>query len=355
MIALLILVGFVGLIAGGELLVRGASGLAVAASVSPLIIGLTVVAFGTSSPELAVSVASCFEGKTDLAVGNIVGSNVANVLFILGGAAIVAPLAVHLRLFKLDVPVMLAASGSLWLLGRDGALSRMDGLLLTSALIGYFYWTVTMGRREARELQKEYEDVLPQEPQSPRAVALDVLFVVVGLILLVCGADWLVDGCVRLAQLFNVSELVIGLTVVAVGTSLPELAASVLAAMRGHRDLAVGNVVGSNILNVLAVLGVSAIVAPAPGIGVGHQSIVFDIPVMIMVCAACLPALYSDLVVTRWEGVAMLALYGVYVGYIVYTAVNDITPTPRTTLFAAVGLLAMAVALSFPLKDRLRR
>ncbi|TWU00245.1 Inner membrane protein YrbG [Botrimarina colliarenosi] len=318
-IAFSILGGFVGLIIGGELLVRGASNLAAAFKVPPLIIGLTVVALGTSAPELAVSVQSCYVGKTDLAVGNVVGSNLANLLFILGTAALVGPLAVSNQLFRLDIPVMIAAAAALFALGSDGEISRGEGITLTIAMVLYLIWTVNEGKREGKKLEEELRELTPDPvPHNWRQFTANIASLIGGLILLVGGADWLVKGCVDLATQWGVSELVIGLTIVAIGTSLPELVISILASLRGKRDLAVGNVVGSNILNVLAVVGISASVAPA-GVNVDPQSLRFDIPLMLAVSAACFPIFLTGKQVSRLEGAAMLLFYVAYLAWLVYS------------------------------------
>lgn len=344
-VALLILCGLVGLIAGGELLVRGASSLAAAASVSPLVIGLTVVAFGTSAPELAVSVQACLNGSTDLAIGNAVGSNLSNVLLILGFSAIFFPLAVQARLFKLDFPVMLAAAVALLVVGWDGSLSRLDGVLMTLAMCGYFYWTIKQGRKESRQLAEEFEDIIPDgDPTTWKSICISLAQVAIGLVLLVGGSNLLVDGCVRLAEWFGVSELVIGLTVVAIGTSMPELVTSLVAAMRGHRDLAVGNVVGSNILNVLAVLGISALVAPE-GVAVSPRALQFDIPVMAAVSFACLPVFMSGHSISRIEGLAMFFLFVAYTAYIAWAAANSIDPGLFEAACFCLPLLAAAFAV----------
>lgn len=346
-IAFSILGGFVGLIVGGELLVRGASNLAVAAKVPPLIIGLTVVAFGTSAPELAVSVQSCYVGKTDLAVGNVVGSNLSNLLFILGTAAIVAPLSVSGQLFRLDIPVMIAAAAALYALGSDGELSPPEGITLTILMVLYLAWTVVEGKREGKKLEEELADLTPDPvPSTWREFTANGAAFVGGLILLIGGADWLVDGCVDLATRWGVSELVIGLTIVAIGTSLPELVISVLASLRGKRDLAVGNVVGSNILNILAVLGVSAVVAPA-GVAVDAQSLRFDIPLMVAVSVACFPVFLTGREVTRTEGAAMLLYYAAYLAWLVYSfGVADSAPSYGSLMGFLAPLAAAMVLLA---------
>ncbi len=340
--------GFVALIIGGELLVRGATGLAAAAKVSPLVIGLTVVAFGTSAPELAVSINSCYAGSTDLAVGNVVGSNICNILFILGLSATVAPLSVQSQLFRFDIPVMIAVAIGLWIVGLGGIITRVEGFVFTGLLIAYFWWTVVAGRREGRRLEEELEGVTPFPSMSGKwSILVDLAFLAVGLVALVVGSDWLVDACVELAIRLGVSDLVIGLTVVAIGTSLPELVTSLMAAVRGKRDLAVGNIVGSNILNILGVLGVSAIVAPA-GIPVDQQSLTFDIPVMVMVSLACLPIFWVGREISRSEGISLLVYYVAYLAMLIYSAKRDEPPARDETLaFVAVmlGIVALSVWL----------
>lgn len=346
--------GFVALIVGGEVLVRGASGLAVAAKVSPVIIGLTVVAFGTSAPELAVSITSCYAGSTDLAIGNVVGSNITNILLILGLSAVAMPLSVHVRLFRLDIPIMILSAVALWALAANGQLSRLEGVFLTIALVVYLTWTVIEGRREEREFMAEFgEDV--SEDNQPRRIPVPLClgFVIGGLGLLVLGSNWLVDACVELARWWGISELVIGLTVVAIGTSLPELVTSVMASLRGQRDLAVGNVIGSNIFNVLGVLGPSAVVAPH-AIGVDVQSLRFDIPIMVAVSITCLPVFLVGFRITRWEGLSMVGYYVLYIAYLTYHAKT--TPETPTAWITTLWLLApLAVILVVSLIGHLRR
>ncbi|MEM8864031.1 MAG: calcium/sodium antiporter [Planctomycetota bacterium] len=347
----MILGGFIALIGGGELLVRGATSLALAARVSPLVIGLTVVAFGTSAPELGVSIQSCATGATELAIGNAVGSNISNVLLVLGASAIAAPLAVHSRLFKLDIPVMVATAAVLWLMGADGQLSRMEGVVLVAAMIAYFFWTVRTGRKEQKQLESEL-GVLPNTASTkPTDLAIAAAQVLIGLALLVGGANYLVEGCVQLAAYFGVSELVIGLTVTAIGTSLPELVTSFMAALRGQRDLAVGNVVGSNILNIVCVLGISAVVAPN-SIGVTPDAKLFHMPVMLAVSVCCLPVFLTGSEIARWEGFAMLGYYIAYLAYVSYSASTTpvAVPTVTTTILFVLPLIALTFVSLFAAK-----
>jgi cation:H+ antiporter len=304
------------LVLGAEWLVKGASRLAAALGISPLVIGLTVVAYGTSAPEMAVSVKSALAGQGDLALGNVVGSNVFNVLFILGASAIVAPLAVSSQLVRLDVPVMIGLSILTLLLAGDGSIGRLDGAILFAGAVAYTVFQIRQSRREPAAVRDEYA----QEYGPGRSsTAANLAFVVAGLGLLVLGSRWLVSGAVAFAQSLGVSELVIGLTIVAAGTSLPEVATSILATVRGERDIAVGNVVGSNIFNVLAVLGLSALASPA-GLPAPAALVRFDLPVMIAVALACLPIFASGARIARWEGALFLCYYIAYTAYLVLAA-----------------------------------
>ena len=318
---LLFVLGLALLIAGSELLVRGASRLAAALGVSPLVVGLTVVALGTSAPELAVSVQSALSGQADLAVGNVVGSNILNVLLILGAAALIAPLVVAQQLVRLEVPLMIGVSLLLWALARDGAVGRPDGLLLLGG-VAYTLFSVRQSRKESAAVKQEYAEefaVSARETRRPGFVLRQLLLVGLGLVLLVLGARWLVGGAVAFARHLGVGELVIGLTVVAVGTSLPEIATTVVASLKGERDIAVGNVVGSNLLNILAVLGLTAVVAPG-GVPVSPGALTFDIPIMIGVAAACLPVFFIGGHIARWEGALFLAYYAAYTAYLILHA-----------------------------------
>lgn len=297
-------VGLAVLILGADTLVKGAARLAAAAGVSALVIGLTVVAFGTSAPEVAVAVQSALAGAPDVALGNVVGSNIFNVLFILGLGSLIVPLVVSAQLVRVDVPVMIGVSVLVLVLGADGHVGWIDGTLLLLGAIGYTTFLLRTGRRQRKA-------VPPGSPTDRNGPWRDLLLVAVGLALLVLGARWLLDGAVAMASAIGVSELVIGLTVVAAGTSLPEVATSLAASLRGERDIAVGNIVGSNIFNLLLVLGLAGVTAPG-GVGVSPGALTFDIPVMIVVAVACLPIFFTGYVIERWEGAVFLAYYVLY-------------------------------------------
>jgi cation:H+ antiporter len=307
----LLVVGFVALVGGGEVLVRGASGLALRFGLSPLVIGLTVVAFATSAPELAVTLDATLSGTPGIAVGNVVGSNVVNVLLVLGLTALVLPVAVRSSLVRTDVPIVIALSVLLLVLSLDGAVSRLDGLLLLVLLAAYVAYSVIVGRRQPNP--PAAVDAAPPRPLR------DAVLVTVGVVLLVGGARALVRGATDVAQAMGVSDLVIGLTVVALGTSLPELATSVIAAVKGEREMAIGNVLGSNIFNIGAVMGFAASVVPG-GVPVGASAVRFDMPVMIAVAVALLPIVFTGLTIARWEGGLFVGYYAAYVAFLLLAA-----------------------------------
>jgi len=293
----LFLVGLVLLLVGAETLVKGAVDLAVTFGISPLVVGLTVVAFGTSAPEAAVSVQSGFTGGGDLALGNVVGSNILNILLILGLSALVAPLIVSRQLLRFDVPVMIGVSFLPLLMGLDGRIGRIEGLVLFLGVVAYTGFLVRKSRRERIEgLARLATEAVGESPG--RSLWGNLGLVALGMGMLVLGSRWLVGGAVELATLMGVNELVIGLTVVAAGTSLPEVATSILASLKGERDIAVGNVVGSNIFNVLFVMGLAGLVAPE-GIPVIPAALTFDLPVMIAVAMACLPIFFTGYIISR--------------------------------------------------------
>lgn len=316
-----LIAGLVLLVAGAEVLVRGAAKLAAQFGIPPLVIGLTVVAFGTSAPETAVSVQAALNGSGDLAIGNVIGSNIANVLLILGLTALVAPLIVSRQLIRLDVPIMIGASLVTYALAWDGSLSRLDGALLFAAVVAYTLFLVISSRREkAAEADDEFaKEFGLDEPAKPYAGLINAGLVIAGLVLLVLGSNFLVEGAVELARALGLSELVIGLTVIAIGTSLPELATSILAAIRGERDIAVGNIVGSNIFNLLCVLGLASLVSPQ-AIAVSANALAFDFPVMIAVAVACLPIFFAGYTINRWEGLLFIAYYIAYTLYLVMSS-----------------------------------
>jgi cation:H+ antiporter len=327
-----ILAGLLLLVVGGELLVRGAANLATRVGISPLVVGLTVVSIATSAPELAVTTGAVLTGETDLAVGNVVGSNIANVLLILGLSALVLPLAVRRQLVRLDVPFLGVLSIGLLLLSLDGTISTLDGLLLLTAWVAHSVIAVWVSRRDKGEGRVDGEE---EERHRPRMSLLTmVVLVLVGVGLLVAGAQLLVSGAVAIATGLGVSGLVVGLTIVAVGTSLPELVASVVAVRRGEGDIAVGNAVGSCLANIGLVLGLPSLLAPG-GLPVPSAALAVDIPLMIATALALLPVIFTGFVIARWEGGLFVLLYASYTTYLVLNA----TEHDAEQGFSAVMLL----------------
>jgi cation:H+ antiporter len=319
---LLFIAGLAGLIIGAELLVRGASKLALSFGISPLVVGLTIVAFGTSAPEVAVSVGAVLDGKTDLAMGNVVGSNIFNVLFILGLSAIIAPLVVNIQLIRQEVPIMIGVSLLLLALSLDQRIGLTDGLLLVAVLVGYTAFLVIQSRKETAAAKAEYEqEVKPAEAGSwDSKLPVQLLLIVAGLGFLIVGSDALVTAAVAFAKAMGVSDLVVGLTIVAAGTSMPEVATSVMAAIKGERDIAVGNVVGSNTFNILGCLGISSLASGTAGLAIPPAVLNFDLWVMIAVALACLPVFLTGREIARWEGMLFLAYYAAYVVYLILAA-----------------------------------
>jgi cation:H+ antiporter len=344
--SILFLIGFVVLIVGGELLVRGASRLAAAAGIPPLVVGLTVVAFGTSSPEIAVMAQAAFGGQSELIIGNVVGSNIANVLLILGLSAMAAPLIVPRRLIRLEVPLMILVSFVMLLMALDGRVSRLEGVVLCAGFLAHMLFML--------HEQRGTMNVSPSEEEPDRAYrgnwkewARNILLVFAGLALLLFGSNWLVDGAVALARALGVSELILGLTIIAIGTSLPELTTSIIAGLRGARDIAVGNIIGSNIFNILAGLGLTALIAPS-GVQVSQAALRFDIPVMIASAVACLPIFHIGHRISRWEGGLFFGYYIAYTTYLILTATrHHMTSQFRVVMLWFVIPLTVVTILIF--------
>jgi cation:H+ antiporter len=316
---LFFLLGLGALVAGAEALVRGASKIAMSLGISPLVVGLTIVAMGTSSPEVAVSVGAALSGNTDIAVGNVVGSNVFNVLFILGVSALITPLVVHSQIIRQEVPIMIGASVVLAVMVIDGSLSRMEAAMLLVLLVGYMVFLVRQSRAETAEIRDEYAGAVQRNGAWDSHWAAQALLIAAGLGLLVLGSEWLVNAAVAFARALGVSDLIIGLTIIAAGTSMPEVATSIMAAVRGERDIAVGNVIGSNTFNILGCLGLSGVVS-ANGLGMSSAVLNFDLWVMLAVAFACLPAFMLRNEIGRRRGLMFLAFYVAYVAYLILGA-----------------------------------
>jgi cation:H+ antiporter len=338
-----VVAGLVLLVAGAEALVRGASKLAAALGISPLVIGLTVVAFGTSTPELAVGAQAALDGQTDLAMGNVTGSNQFNVLAVLGVSALISTLLVRQKLVRRELPLVVLVSAVVFLFALGGEIARWEGALLMVGLVVYTVWAIMVERRggEPAEVEGEYA----VEVATGRSLhwSVNVGFVLLGLFLLVMGSRWLVTGAVDIATGLGMSELLVGVTIVAIGTSLPELATSVVAAVRGEGDIAVGNVVGSNLFNLLGVLGLSALLSPI-GVPASDQALNFQLPGLIVVSLLALGIFRTRMAIHRWEGAALVVLYGVYLAYSVVEATGSASLTV-VQVIAAVSVVAVGVAV----------
>ncbi|MDI3510322.1 MAG: cation:H+ antiporter [Betaproteobacteria bacterium] len=317
---LLFLGGLVIVVLGAEMLLRGATRIASMLGVSPIIIGLTVVSVGTSAPELAVGLTAAHEGRGPLAVGNIAGTNIVNILLILGLSAAIRPLPTRSLSVRLDVPVMIATAGVLFIMALDGVLDRTEGLGLLLAAIVYTVALVMLSRQEDSSTRLEFRDALAgQTPPSPHttgggAWVWNAGLLVAGMALAVLGAELLVAGAVELAKAYGVSDAFIGLTIVAIGTSAPELVTTLISTARNDRDVAIGNLIGSSIYNVLVILGLTMLAAPASGVDVSAEVLWIDLPLAALVAIVCLPVFRSDRMVSRREGVGFVLAYVAYLG-----------------------------------------
>ena len=341
--------GLVILTLGADLLVRGASRLAISFGISPLVVGLTIVAFGTSAPELAVSVGAALKGTTDIAVGNVVGSNIFNVLGILGLSALIAPLVVDVQLIRQEVPIMLGASLLMMVMGLDGKLGLVDCAILAGLLLTYTGFLIVQSRRAGAQAEAGFEEQILESTgaleQWMRKTWVQVLLVAAGLGGLVLGAQWLVEASVSFAKAMGVSDLIIGLTIVAVGTSLPEAATSIVAAVKGERDLAVGNIVGSNTFNILGCLGISGLAAGSAGLPIAPSLLAFDIWVMIAAAMACIPVFLTGREIARWEGGVFFTYYVAYVVYLVLVAQKDAALGVYTTAMTSFAVPLTVITL----------
>lgn len=317
---LLFLGGLVIVVLGAEMLLRGATRIASMLGVSPIIIGLTVVSVGTSAPELAVGLTAAHEGRGPLAVGNIAGTNIVNILLILGLSAAIRPLPTRSLSVRLDVPVMIATAGVLFIMALDGVLDRTEGLGLLLAAIVYTVALVMLSGQEDSSTRQEFRDALAGQPPPSRhptgggAWVWNAVLLVAGMALAVLGAELLVAGAVELAKAYGVSDAFIGLTIVAIGTSAPELVTTLISTARNDRDVAIGNLIGSSIYNVLVILGLTMLAAPASGVDVSAEVLWIDLPLAALVAVVCLPVFRSDRMVSRREGVGFVLAYVAYLG-----------------------------------------
>jgi cation:H+ antiporter len=328
------------LITGAELLVRAALRMAESLQVRPLIIGLSLVAFGSSAPQLTVSIQAAYSGAPDVAVGSVIGSNIFNVLVTLGLAALIIPLRVSRQLVRLDIPLMIGASLLVYLLALNERLGRLEGVLLLCALVAYLSLLWHQSRHHART----YPAPGPRPQRSAGFWFNSLLLMAAGLGLLSLAGHLLLEASVEVAVDLGLSERIIGLTVVAVCTSLPELATSLIAALRGEREIAVGNVIGSNLFNLLAVLGLTSVLTPTP-LSISPNALDFDLPVMLGVAVLTLPVFYSGYRITRAEGLVFLCLYLAYGLHVVAftTGMPLATKLERLMLFYVLPVLAVTL------------
>ncbi|MBF2089604.1 MAG: calcium/sodium antiporter [Synechococcales cyanobacterium K44_A2020_017] len=349
-VILLFIVGCALLIAGAEMLVNHASFLALAFGISPLVIGLTIVAYGTSAPELVVSVQSSYSGQGDLAVGNLVGSNIANVLLILGVSSVVTPLVVSRKIIRLEVPLLIGISIATMAMAWNGSIGRLEGSILFLGALLYTGFIIYQSRREESEdariaaLDLDVPPAIALERPRTGQIVIRLVWIIVSFAMLVVGSRSLVYSASAIARSLGFSELIIGLTIVAVGTSLPELATSVMASIKGEKDIAIGNVIGSNIFNILFVMGVCSMIAPE-GLPIALPALRFDIPVMVAVAIACLPIFFTGGIVDRWEGLLFLGYYLAYTSYLVFNATQHDSIELFSTLVLALVALLTLVAL----------
>lgn len=304
------------LIVGAEVLVRGGSGLAARLRISPLVIGLTIVAIGTSAPELAIGVEAAVQGNGPLAVGNIAGTNCVNILLILGLSAAMRPLPLRLQTLRLELPVIVGASLLKAFMAADGVMSRREGAVLVSLGLLFTAGIISAARKESLATQEAFAAEFQVDEIDRRGAVMEAAQLIAGIAIVVLGADWLVSGAVDLARIWSVSDAFIGLTIVAFGTSAPELVTTVVSTIRNQRDIAIGNLIGSSAYNILVILGITCMV-PMGGIAVSEVLIWVDIPVMVAVALACIPVFVTGRIVSRFEGLAFVAAYVAYLSFLV--------------------------------------
>jgi cation:H+ antiporter len=315
------LAGLVVVIVGAEFIVRGGSRVAALLGVSPMILGLTVVAIGTSTPELAVGLTAAAEGNGGLAVGNIAGTNIVNILFILGLSAWIKPLKVQLLSLKLDLPVMVVSALALLWMAWDGVLSRQEGAIMVGASAAYTIAMVRLSRRESLPIQREFSREYSAKNILPRVATLQgtvsVLMLAAGIVVVVVGAELLVAGAVNMARSLGVTDAVVGLTIVAIGTSAPALATTIMSTLKNERDIAIGNLIGSSTYNILFILGATCLATPG-GVPVEASLLHVDLPLAALVALLCVPVFATDRLISRKEGAFFVTSYAVYLGTLIF-------------------------------------
>jgi len=308
-IALYLVAGLIMLFVGAEGLIRGSSNLAIKIGITPLVVGLTVVAFGTSAPELVVSLKAALMGNSSISLGNVVGSNIANIALILGVAALIKPLDVHADVIRKEIPIMIGITVLLLLLLIDGELGFVDGVILVTGLIIYLTFSVLIARKEKNpEVETEFKNGL----KSNFSIPVSVVLVIIGFGLLILGANLFVQSAVAIAKILGFSDVVIGLTIIALGTSLPELITSIVASYKKESDIGIGNVVGSNVFNILGILGITALIIPISTVGISY----IDLGVMLVAAIILLPLSRTGFTITRLEGAVLFLGYAGYIYYL---------------------------------------
>ncbi len=342
------LIGLAGLLIAGHVLIDGAGKIGRRLGMAPGVIGLTIVAAGTSAPELAVFYQAVRADDTSLAVGSIIGSNIANVLLVVGVVACMGAVKVSQAVVQVDVPVMAAASAALLVMTLDRNLSRLDGVLLVCGIVCFIVWTIRT--RSGAEPSAPAASETGEEPTTPPRpnLLIAVASIVIGVAGLTYAAGFVVTGAEEIALALGVPELIVGLTILALGTSAPEIATSIVAAVRGNRQLALGNAVGSNIFNILLVLGLSS--SLSGGISFGDDAVRLDMPILVAAAVACMPVLLWDHSVDRWEGFVFVALYGAYLVFLALDGTDRLEADPFVIAFAVfvvpLGLLTGAVVIA---------
>lgn len=318
---LLLVLGLAVLIVGGELLVRGAVGLSSAMKISPLVIGMTVVSFGTSAPELLVSIQSAMSGNPGIAIGNVIGSNIANLALVLGITVVIFPIVAEKQTKKLDYPIMMFATFLFYIFALNLNLEFVEGLAFILILLGFTYYLISSSRKSTKKEIAEMEVLSDELIEESSSSSVSVIYLLAGLIGLYFGSDWFVGGATGIARSFNLSDSVIGVTVVALGTSAPELVASIMAALKKQSDISVGNLIGSNIFNIFAVLGITAMVKP---IAVDQSVMTFDMWWMIGISLLLIPVLYFGNKIGKVKGIVLILSYVTYIALVVLRTKNII-------------------------------
>jgi len=307
---LLVLLAIVMLYFGADWLVKGSSSLAARLGISPLVIGLTVVAFGTSMPEMFVSVNAAIENHSGITIGNVIGSNIFNICIILGFAAVFNPLIVRLQLIKIDMPVMILATLLFWVFFSNNQISRFEAVVFFMLFLIYTFFTVYYSKREKVKLT--LIDIENEYKAKYKSWTIEVLLIGLGFLVLIFGSNFLVTGSIEIAKFFNINETIIGLTIIAAGTSMPELATSIVAAVKKESDISIGNIIGSNIFNLLAILGVSGMIKPL----IADKINLIDLGIMVITALLLFPIMKSSMKIKRWEGVLLLVIYASYLYYL---------------------------------------